>query len=80
MPIYTPQNTDKFYRVFDANGLEWKDVTEANTDTGEIEQFQRNEQGVFFQTMDGDAARIRRIIPTPISMVPIGEKEIDADA
>jgi hypothetical protein len=69
MPKYTPQNTDQYYRIYDANGLEWKDITEVDTDTGEIEQFDRNAKPL--------GAKIRRIIPTPISMIPIGPRAED---
>jgi len=80
VPIYTPQNTDRFYRIFDANGLEWKYITEVNTDTGEIEQLVKNSEGEFYEGSVGEMARQRRFIPMPISMVPIGSKVIESDA
>lgn len=80
MPIYTPQNTNKYYRVFDANGLEWKNVTMVNTDTGEIEQFIRDAEGLLCRGLDGNAAMERRTIPLPIQMVPIGDRWIEDDA
>jgi hypothetical protein len=71
MPVFTPDNTDQYYRVFDANGLEWHHVTLVDTDKGEIEQFARDERN---GTIRVDLSKVRTSIAAPISLVPIGKK------
>lgn len=66
-PILTPQNTDFYFRVFDANGNEHEGVTEVNIETGEIEQFKRDDCGMLIVEC-GDIARIRTTIPTPVRL------------
>jgi len=78
MPIYTAQNSDQCYRVFDANGLEWKDVVMVNTDTGDIEFFERGPRGEVLISKEGEIARNQCRIATPVSMVPTGERK-DSD-
>lgn len=48
MTVYNVQNTlevGKPCRIFDANGLEWHDVVECDTETGRILRFKRDAEG-----------------------------------
>lgn len=62
--------------VFDANGLEWEKVISVDTDTGEIEYFATNSSGEYIVGEDGNLVTAKTKIPTPISLVPIGERYV----
>lgn len=58
-------------RLFDANGLEWKGILWCDTETGEIEQFLRDEQGKIELDSNGDALIEVSIVARPLIVVPV---------
>ena len=58
---------DARYRVFDTNGLEWEDVVECDTATGEMICFDRDEQGRIVP--HGGCIRTKRIkVAAPLKL------------
>ena len=60
--IYNVQNTSgigKPCRIFDANGLEWDDIEECDTETGRMIQFKRDAEG---RLVDHEGELIRETV------------------
>jgi hypothetical protein len=62
-------------KIFDANGMEWKDITWANTETGAMEQQVRNADGTWMmhQGARGTLEPVKKAIKAaaPLLFVPI---------
>lgn len=62
-------------RVFDGYGVEWEDLAWVDDETGEAEQYLRNESGFFYLaepegTRPVNLASQRLILPLPIRFEP----------
>lgn len=55
-------------RVYDANGLEWKDVLKLDTETGEIIRAKRDPSGLLAIDDDGELVREWLYAPAPLML------------
>lgn len=71
MAVVTPRNAlltvgFQIRRVFDGNGLEWENLAQVDTETGESVQYLKNEAGRYYLSEAGLVATRTVILPLPI--------------